>query len=64
MKTDLALSLIFILVAVVMVAKLANHIQKDYRLYQAEGECVGKLVAKGYERNQIKTSNGTCWVGE
>lgn len=39
-----------------------GYIMDDYKLYQAESECVRDLQMSNYRRNEILTGNGTCWV--
>lgn len=38
-------------------------IKADFELYMSESECATKLVRLGIERRDIKTGNGTCYIG-
>ena len=39
-----------------------GYIMDDYKLYQAESECVTKHIKLNYRRADIRTANGTCWI--
>lgn len=53
---------------VILVAALAilvqfwEVLQQDLQEYRAEGKCVAGYIAKGVERKDIKTFDGTCKV--
>jgi hypothetical protein len=61
-KYTLALTLVLGLVAFIGLSNLTALVIQDYKLYQAESECVNKMVMKNYRRKDIKTGNGTCWI--
>ena len=37
-----------------------NAFISDFAEYEAEGVCIGKLIATHTERSNIQTLNGTC----
>ena len=41
---------------------LINSYHEDKRIYLSESRCAAKLVSYGYERSNIATNNGTCWI--
>ena len=61
-KTDIALAVVLGLAAFVGCMQIVEFVIQDYKLYQAESECVHKYQMKNYSRNEIVTGNGTCWI--
>lgn len=61
-KTEIVLAILFGWVALMGCIGIAKLVYKDYKLYQAESECVRIYQMKNYSRNEIQTGNGTCWI--
>ena len=59
-RSKLAISLVA--ASAVMVLS-TNALSKAFDIYLAESACVNSLITV-YDRSQIETSNGTCWVTE
>lgn len=38
------------------------YVDKDFKRYQNESLCVNNQIRKGYERHDVATGNGTCWI--
>ena len=61
-KVYLTITLVLGLLAFIGLCNLTQEVIKDYQLYQAESECVKQYILKNYNRNEIVTGNGKCWI--
>lgn len=62
MLSTVLMALLCVIMATIGVMIAVNYIDKDFQRYQAESRCVNHHIRQGYERHDIETGNGTCWI--
>ena len=63
-KIGFLVCLIIICIVALSAINFAKMLAKDIADYKAESACVANYIVLEYERRDIMTDNGTCWLKE